>query len=197
MRVNLRYNDNETVELTFESENGEEKRELTFAHDNWKDLTVKHPKTKLKLDIKKVKKERTLDQNAFMWKLLHIYASEINGDRFSKYDVEELYVTQLKKYSNPQKLLIKETAVDEFVRKLQPRWYQIKGYTKSKKNETFAYLEIYAGSSNFDTKEMTVLIDGILDDMQFNGIDTGEILKMTKEWKQYKEMANEKHNSNR
>ena len=197
MRVNLRYNDNETVELTFESENGEEKRELTFAHDNWKDLTVKHPKTKLKLDIKKVKKSRTLDQNAFMWKLLHIYASEINGDRFSKYDVEELYVRQLKKYSTPQQLLILQSATDEFVRKLEPRWYRIKGYTQGKDNKPYVYLEVYPGSSKFDTKEMTVLIDGILDDMQANGIDTSEVIKMTKEWKQYKEMANEKHNSNR
>ena len=193
---NLRHNDNGSVEISFESENSQEKRELLFLYDNYKDLKAKHPKTKLKLQVEKVKKSRTLDQNAFMWKLLHIYASEINGDRFSKYDVEELYVRQLKKYSTPQNILIRQDAVKDFVRQLQPRWHQIKGYTKGKDDKVYEYLEIYFGSSNFDTKEMGRLIDGILDDMQADGIDTTEVMKMTKEWEEFKELANEKHSTN-
>jgi len=196
MRVKLRHNE-DSVELIFESETDEERRGLIYNHDTWKDLSAKHPNTKLQLSVDKVKKSRTLDQNAFMWKLLHIYASEVNGDRFSKYDVEELYVTQLRKYSTPQQLLILQSATDEFVRKLEPRWYRVKGYTQGKDDKPYVYLEVYPGSSKFDTKEMTVLIDGLLDDMQSDGIDTSEVIKMTKEWKQYKELANEKHNSNK
>lgn len=176
------------LELSLISNIPHEKQMLEMAHATVVEFGEQVP---IEFKVERVKKKRTLDQNAFMWKLLGEWAKFTNS-RINNQDIEYLYIEQLKKHCLPEKLLLKETAVETFVRHLQPRYYAIKGYTTGADKQKYVYIDLWVGSSNFDTKEMAQLMNGILDDMEVSGVDTMQFIKMTKEWKEY-----EKHIENK
>jgi hypothetical protein len=196
MKTTIKQVENAGIELSVLAENYREKQMLLNANDTFKDIMAKNGKAECELIIKKIVKKRTLDQNNFMWELLTEFAKFTNGERVTDAEVEELYVEQLRKWTLPEKnILLLEKSADTFIKHLKPRFYKIVGYTQAK-GEQYVYLDIWFGSSNFNTKEMANLINGILDDMEIAGINTQEFIKMTKEWREFeKAVENGKHNT--
>ena len=114
-----------------------------------------------KFTIKEFKEKRSLDQNAYAWKLI----TEIgNVLRKSK---EEVYLEMLEDYGQSILIPVKKGE--------KPN-----GYFKYYKYETSSILngkeadwyKIYKGSSEFDSKEMSIFIDGIVQECKQLGIST-------------------------
>lgn len=137
------------------------------------------PDEDLDISIKKHKKKRSLDANAYAWVLISKLASVLHTSK------EEVYEEMLRRYGVIYKdddgyitVTVKDT-VD--MSKISGHWmhYKDKGNFKS-------YLMI-KGSSEYDTTEMAHFIDGIVSDCKEQGIETltpDQLLELKNAWKQ-------------
>ena len=104
-----------------------------------------------KFEVQECKGKRSLSQNSYCWLLINKIANIL---RLSK---EEIYLQMLEDYGQSILIPVKKGE--------KPN-----GYFKYYKYETSSILngkeadwyKIYKGSSEFDSKEMTILIDGII-----------------------------------
>lgn len=112
-------------------------------------------------DIKEHKERRSLSQNAYAWELIGKLADAI---RMSK---EEMYLKMLESYG--QSILIPV----ELGKKPNGYFKYYKYHGRSVINNKAAdWYIVYKGSSEFDTKEMTIFIDGIIQECSNLGIPT-------------------------
>lgn len=114
-----------------------------------------------KFTIKEYKEKRSLDQNAYAWKLI----TEIgNVLRKSK---EEVYLQMLKDYG--------QSEIVSILSSINPKGY-FKYYEEVGKgtvnNKEFTHYKIFKGSSEFDSKEASIFIDGIVQECKQLGIST-------------------------
>lgn len=114
-----------------------------------------------KFEVQECKGKRSLSQNSYCWLLINKIANIL---RLSK---EEIYLQMLEDYGQSILIPVKKGE--------KPN-----GYFKYYKYETSSILngkeadwyKIYKGSSEFDSKEMTILIDGIIQECKQLGIET-------------------------
>lgn len=114
-----------------------------------------------KFAIKEFKEKRSLDQNAYAWKLI----TEIgNVLRKSK---EEVYLQMLRDYGQSEivSILSSINPIGYF------KYYEAIG-TGIVNNKEFTHYKIFKGSSEFDSKEMSIFIDGIVQECKQLGINT-------------------------
>lgn len=115
----------------------------------------------LDISIKPYRKKRSLDQNAYAWVLIGKIADKL---RTSK---DEVYLEMLKRYG--QGGVIKVQPQNEQVILTAIKYYEPheKLYT-----ETDKYYRIWAGSSGYNSEEMTIFVDGIISEAKELGIQT-------------------------
>lgn len=128
----------------------------------------------LSLTLAKWREHRSISANAYYWVLVG-KISEIT--KLSNAAVHNLL---LRRYGVPETIdgelittFIPDTEeADKDV--LNKEIYHLKptSYTKQGRNGTFRAYVLLKGSSDFDTKEMTRLIDGAIDEAKDLGIDT-------------------------
>ena len=112
-------------------------------------------------EIKEYKKHRSLSQNAYAWKLITELGNVLRKSK------EEVYLEMLKDYG--QSIIISlnsEININHYF-----RYYDLIG-TGIVNNKVFNHYKIYKGSSEFDTKEMSIFIDGIIQECEQVGIPT-------------------------
>ena len=133
------------------------------------------------VDIKigKHRNKRSLNANAYCWKLCTEIANvlTLQGATTTK---EDVYIKMLKDYGQSDIITVQSIvpAADYF------KYYEeiSKGTIKGK--EYTAY-RVFKGSSEYDTREMSVLIDGIISEAETLGIHTitpKEAEKMKERW---------------
>ena len=131
-----------------------------------------------KLSIKAVKyrRKRSLDANAYMWVLLTKIAEEIHSSK------DDVYIEMLSRYGVFTHIIVKPSVVD----KVKAEWRTVRELGEINVNGTSGVqLQCYFGSSTYNTKEMSVLIDGIVSEAKELGIETAtpeELERMKKEW---------------
>lgn len=104
-------------------------------------------------ELERKKKKRSTDANAFCWKLCTEIANVLRADK------DSIYVDMLKKYGQSDVVSVL-SSVD------------VKGYFKyydefgkgTVNGKEFTHYRVYKGSSEYDTREMSILIDGIIDE---------------------------------
>ncbi len=112
-------------------------------------------------DIKEHKEKRSKSQNAYAWELIGKIADSVRKSK------EEIYVDMLKHYGQSTILSMRED--------INPngwfKYYEVigKGEVNGKQ---FIHYKYYKGSSEFDTKEMSIFIDGIVQEAEQLGIPT-------------------------
>ena len=122
---------------------------------------------KLLLTIKEYRPKRSLTQNAYMWALLNQLAEKLGNT------AENIYKHYVKDYGVRDYLLIQDQAVDE----LKNRWEK-KGMgwfvevMRKGKVEGTTTIVVYWGSSSYDSKQMSRLVDAVISDCEENGIHT-------------------------
>ena len=133
-----------------------------------------------KLNIKAVKhrQKRSLDANAYSWCLMQKLAESVHSDKWS------VYLEMLKKYSRAfTHIIVKKEAVKEMTETFRT-CVDLGEITVN--GQTGHQLQVYFGSSSFDTKEMSVFIEGIVSECKELGIETltpMELERMKAEWK--------------
>lgn len=134
-----------------------------------------------KLSIKAVKhrEKRSLDSNAYAWVLMQKIAEAVNSDKWS------IYLECLKKYSRSfSHVIVKPEAVE----KMKELYRTCVDLGEISVNGVKGHqLQVYYGSSTFNTKEMSVFIDGIVSECKELGIETlppAELERMKAQWNQ-------------
>lgn len=114
-----------------------------------------------KFDIKELKLKRSKSQNAYAWELIGKIADTVNKSK------EDVYLEMLKSYGQVQLV--------SMLSSINPKGY-FKYYEEYKKGisngKEFTAYKIYKGSSEFDTKEMTIFINGIIQECEQLDIPT-------------------------
>lgn len=112
-------------------------------------------------EIKELTKHRTLSQNAYVWKLINEIANKIGKSK------EDVYLQMLKDYGQCEIVSMKSN--------INPngyfKYFEKIGTGYVNGNE-FTHYKIFKGSSEFDTKEMKYLIDGVIQEAEQLDIPT-------------------------
>ena len=131
-----------------------------------------------KLSVKAVKhrERRSLDANAYLWVLLQKMAEALQRDKWG------LYLEKLGEYGVFTHIIVKPHMVE----KVKEAWRTVKELGEVCVNGTTGIqLQCYFGSSTYNTKEMSVLIDGVVSEAKEMGIETlspAELERMKTEW---------------
>lgn len=155
---------NETYSITFETK------------DNVLNSLEELGEKDLNIKVKEYKKKRSLDANAYFWVLVSKIAKKLKTDDTS------IYLSLLKDYGEYEVIIVKESALD----KLKSVWkYTQELGTININGKSGVQVKCYYGSSTYNTKEMSRLIDGAVYEAKELGIDTlsnEEIRKMKEVW---------------
>jgi len=131
---------------------------------------------KLRIEAKKYRKRRSLDANAYLWVLLQKIAEVLRTDKWS------VYLQMLKRYGQFTYIVVKPGAVEA----VKKQWRECEEIGEIDVNGTKAVQMLcYYGSSTYDTKEMSVLIDGVVSECQELGIETlppAELQRIKEQW---------------
>jgi len=112
-------------------------------------------------EIKPYRQKRSLNANAYAWVLINEMANRL---RTSK---DEVYQEMLKRYGQSKVIsVLSDIDISRFV-----KYYEEigKGHVEGKE---FTHYRCFIGSSEYDSREMAILIDGIVDEAKELGIDT-------------------------
>lgn len=130
----------------------------------------------LDIEAKKHREKRKLNCNAYLWVLLQEMADKLNTSK------DELYIDMLGKYGVFTHVIVKEKAVNKFMEEYR----LVKDLGKITVNGTTGHqLQCYFGSSNYDSKEFSVLLNGVVNEAKEIGIvtlDEIELNSMYEEW---------------
>lgn len=112
-------------------------------------------------EIKEYKEKRSLSQNSYAWKLI----TEI-GNKLGK-SKEDIYFQMLKDYG--------QSEIVSMYSSINPsgyfKYYEEIG-TGIVNNKEFTHYKIFKGSSEYDTLEMKIFIDGVIQECSNLGIST-------------------------
>ena len=112
-------------------------------------------------EIKPYHPKRSLNANNFCWHLCYEMANVL---RTSK---DEVYLEMLKRYGQCEVIsVLSDIDISRFV-----KYYEEigKGHVEGKE---FTHYRCYIGSSEYNSREMSILIDGIISEAEALGIDT-------------------------
>ena len=104
-------------------------------------------------EIVKQRKKRSNDANALCWAVCTEIANVLRSDK------DSIYVDMLRKYGQSEIVSVLSTI-------------NVKGYFKyydefgkgTVNGKEFTHYKVYKGSSEYDTREMAILLDGIIDE---------------------------------
>lgn len=147
------------------------KPKITFLADDIETLEQIEelmPCAKLSVEVKKWRKKRSLDANAYAWVLIGKIAEKLGTTSL------EVYRREIRELGIYEVIPIKNEAVERFV----DTWGKQgtgKGWvcdTYKSKLEGYTNVYAYYGSSSYDTAEMSRLISNIVEDCKSLNIET-------------------------
>ena len=128
----------------------------------------------LSLKVDEYKEKRSKNANNYAWKLITEIGNKL---RVSK---EDVYLMMLKRYGQSEMVsVVASVPFGKFVK------YFDKVGESELNGKLFSHYRVYQGSSEFDTKEMSIFIDGIVSEAKELGIPTEtpeQIAKMKDLW---------------
>ena len=147
---------------------------LTFEVDGSVDL--KELEGALRLITKKWREKRSKDANALFWACVGEIASAVRSDKW------DIYLNLLKSYGKYSYVIVPENAVE----RMKEMWRETEVVGDIDVNGRKAVQMLcYYGSSTYDTKDMSRLIDGTMqemDNLEIPRPDGGEIRRALEEW---------------
>lgn len=132
------------------------------------DLTVG---TDYRIDCSERRPQRTLEQNALMWRIIHEIAVSRCTERATTADEWNIYIEALER-SGAKYEWIAALPQAEKMLKLKFRALQKKNSFKNHKGIIFNGYKAFYGSSEMDTAEMSRLLETIMDMAAEEGIPT-------------------------
>lgn len=130
----------------------------------------------LNIDIKQFREGRSKDANALLWACIGEIAVALRTDKWS------VYLLMLKRYGQYTYICVPPQAVDMVKR----QWREVEEIGDIKINGRDAIqLLCYYGSSTYDTKQFSALLDGVISEMQEIGLEpptSEEMRHCLEEW---------------
>ena len=118
---------------------------------------------KLRIRAAQYRKKRSLDANAYLWVLLQKMAEVLRTDKWS------LYLQMLKRYGKFTYIVVKPTAVEA----VKKQWRECEEIGEIDVNgDRAVQMLCYYGSSTYDAKEFSILLDGVISEAKDLGIET-------------------------
>ena len=134
----------------------------------------------LTIKISKYRKKRSLNANAYFWTLVGEIAEKLDRTK------EEIYWEYIKDIGVYRNVEISENAVETMIYMWQSHGL---GWIAEKldegQHEGFVLVNFYYGSSCYNTKQMSRLIDAVVNDCKEQGIETltpAELEEMKRAW---------------
>ena len=128
------------------------------------------------MEIKRQRKPRSLDSNAYLWVLLGKLAAALRSTP------DDVYLLMLGRYGVYTHVLVAPEAAD----RMERGWKLCRNLGPvTVKGRRSIQLQCYYGSSTYDTAEMSRLIDGVVDECRELGIETmppDQLAAMNAEW---------------
>lgn len=129
---------------------------------------------KLILSIERYREKRSLNANAYAWVLITKIGNAI---RTSK---DEVYLMMLKRYGQSDLVSVRaDVPVKHYF-----KYYEEAGES-TLNGKLFKHYRVYKGSSEFDTREMSIFVDGIISEAKYLNIPTmtpDEVARMKDLW---------------
>jgi hypothetical protein len=152
--IKLQYDENKEAEIVLKAKGN-------INIDDLKEIILKGKM--LKVEIKQYRQKRSIDSNAYMWLLLNKMASVLKTTK------DELYIEVLDRYGVYTHIVVKENVVD----RVKAEWRTVRELGEVNINgKTGIQLQCYFGSSSYNTKEMSTLIEGVVEEAKELGIET-------------------------
>jgi adenine C2-methylase RlmN of 23S rRNA A2503 and tRNA A37 len=130
----------------------------------------------LTITAKIFRNKRSRDANSYSWVLMQKIAEDQHTDK------ESVYLEMLGRYGVFTHIIVRPGVVDRVVSECRT----VKNLGEvTVSGQTGIQLQCYFGSSTYDTKEMSVFIEGIVSECQEMGIETAtpdELERMKREW---------------
>jgi len=128
------------------------------------------------VEIEPLKKKRSLDANGYLWVLLQKIAEALHTTK------DEIYLEMLSRYGVFTHIVVKPNVVE----RVKDEWRTVRELGEVTINgKTGIQLQCFFGSSTYDSKEFSVLLDGVISEAKELGIETlsqSEADRMIKEW---------------
>ena len=123
-------------------------------YDRFKDKAVD-------IDIKTHREKRSLSANAYAWALIGKIADVLRASK------EEIYLAMLKRYGQSSIIsVLSDVDIRGYI-----KYYEDIG-TADLGGKSFTHYKVYKGSSEYNTKEMSIFIDGIVSEAKDMDIET-------------------------
>ena len=126
------------------------------------------------LEIKQYRRKRSLNANNFCWKLCTEIANVLRADK------DSVYLTMLKRYGQSDIVsVIKGIDVKPYF-----KYYEEAGEGRVNGKE-FTHYKVFKGSSEYDTREMSIFLDGVVSEakeMDIEVLTARELSLLKEEW---------------
>ena len=126
-------------------------------------------------EVKLYRKKRSNNANGYAWHLLNEMSNVLRASK------EDIYVQMLKRYGQSEMVsVLSDIDVGGYFKYYEP----IANTTLQGKE--FTHYRVYKGSSEYDTREMSIFIDGIVSEAKGLNIETmpeSEIERLKELWK--------------
>lgn len=125
-------------------------------------------------EVKEYKEKRSLNANNYAWKLITEIADIM---RLNK---EEVYIEMLKIYGQSEMIsVLADIDVSKYLK------YYSEAGESILNGKKFKHYKVYMGSSEMDTKQMSILIDGIVQEAKQLDIETmtpQQLSRLKEDW---------------
>lgn len=155
------------------------KIKVTLLLDTIEDLEEFQDK-KIKVELKQHRNNRSLDANAYCWVLINKIAEKTDVP------AKDIYKDAITYVGSYEVLPIKDEAVNKFIEAWSKRGIGWICQTSKSKLKGYTNVLAYYGSSSYDTKEMSKLIDIIIEECKQWNIETltpDKLSRLKEEWK--------------
>lgn len=125
-------------------------------------------------ELKEYKERRSLNANNYYWNLVTELGNVL------KMDKEDLHFLLLQKYGQSEMIsVVADVDMKNYLK------YFAEAGESNLNGKTFKHYKVYKGSSEMDKKEMSILINGLVEECHIQGIETktpAEINSLLERW---------------
>ncbi len=153
------------------------KVQITFTVDHYEAEEVDRLMDKdLRLKAVIWREKRSLDANGLLWHCIGEIAKELRTDKW------DIYLTMLRRYGVYTYIVVKPNMVS----KTKETWRECEELGEIDINgEKGIQLLCYFGSHTYDSKEFSILLDGVISEMKEMGLETpmdSEMRRVIEQW---------------
>ncbi|KAK9679485.1 hypothetical protein QE152_g39966 [Popillia japonica] len=151
-------------------------KQITFEFDNVSNAAIEEIKDKdLSITIKQLRQKRSLDANKYYWTLITKLADKMEVSNAYMHNIILRRYGQFEDIDGKLVYLVLPDGEKGEMKALEAETYHIKPTSQVKAGADGLMYRTYImlrGSSTYDTKEMSRLISGLIEDCKEQGIDT-------------------------